>query len=336
MNYQLGKILLLGSGETSHPGGQAFETLIHGMKAPIRIRLLETPAGFELNSARVAGRVADFLQIRLQNYQPDIQLVAARRKGGEFSTNSPLYCDQIADADVVFFGAGSPSYTIHQLADSRIWQSIQAAFFQGAYLALASAATISLGKYALPVYEIYKVGEDPFWNIGLNFLSHFGLNVSFIPHWNNNDGGAELDTSRCFMGRERFEKMASELPMDHPIVGLDEQTGLIMDFHNRTGKVVGKGGVHVLAGEQTTHFGGDDEFRLEKLGEIRNPDVASIPEDIWSAVEQIRKSRQAARNYWIFPWRLLFWWKSDKKLEQLGIGGYLINFGTSFLALGGR
>jgi cyanophycinase-like exopeptidase len=291
MKYQPGKILLLGSGETSHPGGQAFETLIQGMKTPIRIRLLETPAGFELNSARVSGKVADYLKIRLQNYQPDIQLVAARRKGGEFSTDSPFYCDQIADADVVFFGAGSPSYTIRQLAESRIWQSIQAAFFQGACLALASAATISISKYALPVYEIYKVGEDPFWNNGLNFLSIFGLDVSFVPHWNNNDGGAELDTSRCFMGRERFEKMALELPMGHQIVGLDEQTGLVLDFHKRTGKVVGKGSVHVWVDEQAIHYGEEDEFNLEKLGELKDPDISSIPEDVWYAVEQIRALR---------------------------------------------
>jgi cyanophycinase-like exopeptidase len=330
MKYQPGKILLLGSGETSHPGGQAFETLIQGIKTPIHIRLLETPAGFELNSARVSGRVADYLNIRLQNYQPDIQLVAARRKGGEFSTDSPLYCDQIADADVVFFGAGSPSYTIRQLADSRIWQSIQAAFFQGACLALASAATISISKYALPVYEIYKVGEDPFWNNGLNFLSLFGLDVSFIPHWNNNDGGAEIDTSRCFMGRERFEKMASGLPMGHPIVGLDEQTGLILDFHNRTGKVVGKGSVHVWVDEHPFHFGEEDVFNLERLGEFKDAEISSIPEDVRYAVEQIRVLRIAAPELLDIPMEVAIlveerqkartardWMSSDQIRDQL-------------------
>jgi hypothetical protein len=189
MNGLMGKILLLGSGETSHAGGQAFEVLAREQKIPLQIRVLETPAGFELNSDKVAGRIADFLKVRLQNYQPSIKLVPARRKGGINSTDTPEYCEQLADADLIFLGPGSPTYTIRHLKDSLIWQALQAAFLQGSSIALASAATIAFGRFALPVYEIYKVGEDPFWNMGLNFLSLFGLEVSFVPHWNNSDGG---------------------------------------------------------------------------------------------------------------------------------------------------
>jgi len=57
-----GRIALLGSGETSLAGGRVFEALARVLPTPLRVAVLDTPAGFELNSARVAGRVADFLE----------------------------------------------------------------------------------------------------------------------------------------------------------------------------------------------------------------------------------------------------------------------------------
>jgi hypothetical protein len=292
MNGLMGKILLLGSGETSHAGGQAFEVLAREQKIPLQIRVLETPAGFELNSDKVAGRIADFLKVRLQNYQPSIKLVPARRKGGINSTDTPEYCEQLADADLIFLGPGSPTYTIRHLKDSLIWQALQAAFLQGSSIALASAATIAFGRFALPVYEIYKVGEDPFWNMGLNFLSLFGLEVSFVPHWNNSDGGTELDTSRCFLGRSRYETLSKELPALHPTIGLDEQTGLILDISNQAGKIVGKGQVHLQIGGHVSHFSEGDTFSLSRLGDLRAPDLETISADIWSTIEKVRITTQ--------------------------------------------
>jgi hypothetical protein len=316
MTNIFGKILLLGSGETSHAGGQAFEEFIKGCGPQLRIRILETPAGFELNSPKVAGKVGDFLKIRLQNYQPDIKLVAARAHEGEFSTNSPELCKQLSDADLIFMGAGSPTYTVRQLRGSCIWLTTMAAFAQGANLALASAATIALGKLALPVYEIYKVGADPFWNLGLNFLSVFGLDVSFIPHWNNNDGGAELDTSRCFMGRERFETLTAELPKPHSFLGLDEQTGLILDFENWKGKVIGKGKVHLWVETEVAQFGDREEFSLEILGRFALPDFTTIPEDVMAAVEQARTLRNSTKNLQVIPENIVALIKVRQKARE--------------------
>ena len=69
------------------------------------------------------------------------------------------------------------------------------------------------------------------------------------------------------------------LPKGHPIVGLDEQTGLILDLHNLTGKVVGKGKVHVWVDGSVTNFGEEDKFILDLLGEIKTPTENLIPED---------------------------------------------------------
>jgi hypothetical protein len=95
----------LGSGETSLAGGRVFESLARTHSAPFRLAVLETPAGFELNSDRAAGRVADFLSVRLQNYRPEVTVVAARRRGTPFSPDDP---DITAPGCRPSSGAGSP------------------------------------------------------------------------------------------------------------------------------------------------------------------------------------------------------------------------------------
>ena len=69
---------------------------------PASHRILETPAGFELNSDRVAGRVADFLQARLQNYRPDVAVVPARRRDTPFSPQDSGVTEPLLHADLIF------------------------------------------------------------------------------------------------------------------------------------------------------------------------------------------------------------------------------------------
>ena len=103
---------------------------------------------------------------------------------------------------------------VRQLKDTLAWEIIRARHRLGATLVFASAATISVGAWVLPVYEIYKVGEDVHTKEGLNLFSDFGLDLSFIPHWNNAEGGIDLDTSRCFVGMERFDQWRKLIPAE--------------------------------------------------------------------------------------------------------------------------
>jgi hypothetical protein len=196
-----GRIALLGSGETSLAGGRVFESLARVLPTPLQVAVLETPAGFELNSDRVAGRVADFLALRLQNYRPAISVVAARQRNTPFTPDDPETTAPLLRADLLFMGPGSPTYAVRQLADSLAWHRLIARHRVGATLTFASAAVISISAFALPVYEIYKAGHDLHWESGLDLFGAYGLKLVFVPHWNNAEGGAELDTSRCFMGR---------------------------------------------------------------------------------------------------------------------------------------
>ena len=283
---QPGWIVLLGSGETSASGRKAFDWLFRRLKAPVRVAVLETPAGFELNSAWVAEQVASFLRHRLQNYQPEVTVVPARRRGTPFSPDEPGIVAPLLSADVIFLGPGSPTYAVRQLRASLAWHTLLARHRLGASLALASAAVIAVGAYALPVYEIYKAGADLHWVPGLDLLGAYGLALVLVPHWNNQEGGARLDTSRCFMGQERFEQLLQLLPGTVTVLGIDEHTALAVNLAEAVCYVLGNGSVTWLrAGSQAGAASGQC-FSLSELGELRMPDVqAGIPEDVWEWVQ---------------------------------------------------
>jgi hypothetical protein len=144
------------------------------------------------------------------------------------------------------------------------------------------------------VYEIYKVGEDVHIKDGLDFFSDFGMHVSFIPHWNNAEGGVDLDTSRCFMGMERFEQWRKLTPPDNIIVGLDEHSGIIMDCEKGVCDVHGVSSVSVLKSGSSEMYASGSSFSLAELGNCTPPDP--IEKGIRSEVWEMIASAQAPEN----------------------------------------
>jgi cyanophycinase-like exopeptidase len=263
-----GAVVLFGSGETSPVGGRIFDRIAgrSGAAASLRIAVLETPAGFEPNSAMVAGTVAAFLERRLAGCRPRVDVVPARQRGTPFSPDDPALLPAILKADMIFLGPGSPTYAVRQLGGSAAWHAVLARHRLGATVVLASAAMVAAGKLALPVYEIYKVGEPLHWSEGLDLFGPYGLSLAFIPHWNNNDGGAKLDTGRCYMGRERFEALLSLLPPGMTVVGVDENTALLLDPVSGTGEPVGEGGATVIRAGTEVRIEPPRRFDLSLLG----------------------------------------------------------------------
>jgi cyanophycinase-like exopeptidase len=330
----LGQIAFLGSGETSLAGGRIFETLARLLPDPPRVAVLETPAGFELNSATVAGRVADFLRTRLQNYSARVDVIPARKRGTAFSPDDPEILQPLLHANMIFLGPGSPTYAVRQLQGTLAWDMIRARHRLGATLVFASAATISVSAWVLPVYEIYKVGQDVHNLPGLNLFSDFGVPLSFIPHWNNTDGGDDLDTSRCFIGMERFQQWCDMLPVEHTLVGLDEHTGLIIDFEKGECTVNGVSSVSLVRACNPEIFAAGKTFPLHELGEFKipespergissaawelianavHPDSESLSADVQSIVDA-RQNARAAKD----------WAESDRLRDELDARGYMV------------
>ena len=279
----LGQIAFLGSGETSLAGGRIFEALARNIHEPLRIALMETPAGFELNSAQVVGKVGEFMQTRLQNYKPVVDVIPARKKNSAYSPDDPAIVKPLLYANIIFMGPGSPTYAIRNLKDTLTWDVIRARHRLGATLIFASAATISIGAHALPVYEIYKVGQDVHVVDGLDLFADFGLHLSFIPHWNNADGGVDLDTSRCFIGMDRFAEWCNLVPSENETIGLDEHTGIIMDFETGLCEVSGVSSVSLVRECNPEMYASGSKFPLSELGEFRIPEPIEkgIPPHVW-------------------------------------------------------
>lgn len=293
MQITFGPIALLGSGETSLAGGRVFETIAMRLPRPVQIALLETPAGFELNSPQVAGRVGEFLKTRLQNFDPIVDVVPARKRGTAYSPDDPDILQPLLHANIIFMGPGSPTYAVRQLQGSLAWDLVRARHRLGAALVFASAATISVSEYALPVYEIYKVGEDVRMIPGLGLFNDFGLSLSLIPHWNNSDGGADLDTSRCFVGMDRFSQWCSMLPSDHTVIGLDEHTGLIIDFEAGKCTVNGISSVTLLRECNPEIHPAGKVFPIDELGEVHWPGTPDegIPAATWELVRNFGQTQ---------------------------------------------
>jgi len=266
--FDIGPITLFGSGETLPASGKAYEFTARALKEQPHIAIVETPAGFQPNSETVARKIDEYLSSRLQNYDPAIRLIPARKKGGKFSTNDPHILEPILSSNWIFIGPGSPTYAVKNIIDSKLLKYLYALLYAGRALTLSSAAVLAISTFTLPVYEIYKVGEKLHWVPGLDLFDPFGLNAVFIPHWNNNSGGDELDTRRCYMGLDRFTDLLQLLPASLPIIGIDEQTALIITLSDQIKwKITGIGNVTVKRGAEVIQISAGEykpaEFGLE-------------------------------------------------------------------------
>ncbi len=175
-----GAIVLFGSGETGPVGRLALRWLVESHGRPSSVAVLETPAGFELNADAVARRWADFLAKQAEAEGVEFSQLPLRRRDAPDGPDDEEHARPILAADLIVLGAGSPSYAVRHLAGTAAWQNVVKAHLSGASLFLASASAIAAGSFALPVYEIYKVGDDPHWRDGLGLFEPYGLRLAVV------------------------------------------------------------------------------------------------------------------------------------------------------------
>jgi cyanophycinase-like exopeptidase len=228
--------------------------------APPRVAFLETPAGFEMGVEAIGARFQQYFRTSL-----DLDLLRVPYHGRD---DPPARQAQalaaLAEANYIVAGPGSPTYAIDQLRDTPILATILRRWQEGAQLVFASAATVALGRHALPVYEIYKVGRRPYWADGLDLLGEYGLELAIVPHWDNAEGGTH-DTRACFMGMDRFGRLQALLPATAVVLGIDEHTAITLDLAAGSAAVRGKSGVAVLHGVETLRFESEGAFPIDSL-----------------------------------------------------------------------
>ena len=177
----------------------------------------------------------------------------------------------VEDADYLFAGPGSPTYSIQQWSDTPIRNLLASKLKDGGVVTFASAAALTLGVRTVPVYEIYKVGVDPYWHDGLALLREIGVNASVIPHYDNSEGGSH-DTRFCYLGERRLRVLESMMSADEFIIGVDEHTGLVINLDEERAEVVGNSTVTLRKGERQVTFASGESFALQVL---RSPEFAA-------------------------------------------------------------
>ncbi len=144
----------------------------------------------------------------------------------------------------MFAGPGSPTYALRQWRPTILPRLLEDKLLYGGCIVFSSAAALTLGRWTVPVYEVYKVGADPVWAEGLDLLTPLGMTVAVIPHYDNAEGGSH-DTRYCYLGEGRLEIMEAQLPPEGWVLGVDEHTACIFDFEAGTATVMGLGSVTI-------------------------------------------------------------------------------------------
>jgi cyanophycinase-like exopeptidase len=217
----MGRFLaLMGSGENSPIMVTPHQKIIKATGKDLNPINLNTPYAFQENKDELSAKIEKYFEVNV---------------GTKIST-----AEEISNSQWVFAGPGSPTYNLKQWRTSGIDLELDKLLERGS-LVLASAAAMSIGSKVMPVYEMYKVGEDPYWVDGLDILGKAtGINAAVIAHYNNAQGGTH-DTRFCFAGERRMLELESQLPAETAILGIDEHTGISFDLDAGSAEVFGKG-----------------------------------------------------------------------------------------------
>ena len=279
-------LCIMGSGETTPTMVSVHADLLSRLgPRPVPAVLLDTPFGFQENAADISERTVAYFRDRV-----GFPISVASFRGREWSTDLEYetMLARVAEARYVFAGPGSPSYALRQWTGTAVPDLLAAKLRDGGCVTLASAAAVGLGVCSLPVYEVYKVGEEPRWLEGLDLLSITGLRAAVVPHYNNAEGGTH-DTRYCYMGERRLRILEELLPDGVDILGVDEHTAAIFDIDAGTVSVRGRGGMTWRRHGVSQRFENGTTIPVEELSgasrdagdaaaEITGPDAASVSE----------------------------------------------------------
>ena len=238
-------LAIMGSGETAPTMVTTHRRLTSLLPSPVKAVVLDTPYGFQENAPELATKAVEYFKTSIN---VDLVVAGLVRLHDTHIAADPVAIERglraLSDADYIFAGPGSPTYALRQWAGSSVARIIIDKLNNGGIVTFASAAALTLGKATVPVYEVYKVGQDVQALDGLDILAAIGINAAVIPHYDNTEG-ANHDTRFCYLGEARLQMFESLLDEDTYVLGVDEHTGLVIDLDAATASVVGNSNVTI-------------------------------------------------------------------------------------------
>lgn len=233
------RLVIMGSGETTTGMLGVHREVFSGLPDPTDARLMDSPFAFQENADELVEKINQYFTESLGH---PVQAITLPASADALKVERALA--DIRAADWVFAGPGSPSYARRCWEATGVPEALAGVVAPGrsGALVFASAAVVTLGDWALPVYEIYKVGEDPRWEPGIGLMSSvLGWRCAVIPHYDNREGGTH-DTRYCYLGGRRLAQIEPDL-RDGFILGVDEHTALVLDLDAGTAWVAGRSAV---------------------------------------------------------------------------------------------
>jgi hypothetical protein len=262
-------LAIMGSGETAPTMVTPHREIVARLGEPTpRAVLLDTPYGFQENASEITERAVEYFAHRVQ-----LTIEAAGFLGPlapDQSHRTPLAeaaaLSRLRTAGFVFAGPGSPSYALSVWRSSPVPEALATKLAEGGAVVFSSAAALTLGRFSVPVYEIYKVGQSVHWLDGLDLMGAAGFDEScvVIPHYDNAEGGTH-DTRFCYLGERRLASMEAMLPEDAWVLGIDEHTVLVADLDAKTVSVSGRGGLTVRRRGKSRVFPSGARLTLDSL-----------------------------------------------------------------------
>ena len=238
-------LAIMGSGETAPTMVTTHRRLTSLLPSPVKAVVLDTPYGFQENAPELATKAVEYFKTSIN---VDLVVAGLVRLHDTHIAADPVAIERglraLSDADYIFAGPGSPTYALRQWVGSSVARIIIDKLNNGGIVTFASAAALTLGKATVPVYEVYKVGQDVQALDGLDILAAIGINAAVIPHYDNTEG-ANHDTRFCYLGEARLQMFESLLDEDTYVLGVDEHTGLVIDLDAATASVVGNSNVTI-------------------------------------------------------------------------------------------
>lgn len=250
----------MGSGENAPAMIKLHRTLMEGLGQAPKY-MIDTPYGFQVNADDLGAKYQQYFD---ESVGSKIELAKWRRKDASIVEHERTL-SQLSQASWVLAGPGSPSYALHQWAGTAVPAALADVVRRGGTLITGSAAAATIGAYAIPVYEIYKVGTDPFWLDGINLLGDLlGIRAVVVPHFDNKEGGRH-DTSCCYIGLHRLEILETQITDGTGVLGVDEHTAVVIEIETGNVSVHGTGGLTLRQGGRTVVVANGDTTTVEAM-----------------------------------------------------------------------
>ena len=263
----MSRLVIMGSGETAPTMVRVHRRVFADSgfgpgTNPGAAVMLDTPFGIQSNADELVERTVTYFADSVGQQVS----VATWRRRDQPTMQREKTLALLQQARWAFAGPGSPTFALRQWLDTPVPAALAEVATRGGTVVMGSAAAVTLGTHAIPVYEIYKAGEDPRWVPGIDLFGTLtGLTAVVIPHYNNNEGGTH-DTRFCYLGEDRLAALEPDLPSGTGVLGVDEHTALILDLEARTGTVEGNGVVTVRHAGRSLELEADTVIGFDELG----------------------------------------------------------------------